>query len=150
MKMNPYQRYRYTKNQSIRYFRQQQQSQRYNFQKIGGLSPSNNKIQLEFTEQDEPQEETIYTRNNFIHDNHLKMVYNKKHLRNTIDLHQEQIKTHERLIFNLRNNPEDNLRNVFTVRPAKTSQRARKSLKEIYESMSKEDRIKTKPPISQR
>lgn len=78
------------------------------------------------------------------------MVYNKKHLRNTIDLHQEQIKTHERLIFNLRNNPEDNLRNVFTVRPVKTSQRTRKSLKEIYESINKEDRIKTRPPISQR
>jgi hypothetical protein len=77
---------------------------RSSFQRIAGFSPINHKIQLEINEK-ALEEEHIYTPNNFTHDTHLKMVYNKKHLRNTIDLQQERIKNHERLVLNFKSNP---------------------------------------------
>lgn len=86
-KTNPYLTYRYTQNESIRYFREQEETVRSSYQRIAGFSPINNTIQLEINDK-AIEEEHNYTPNSFIRDTHLKMVYNKKHLRNTIDLHQ--------------------------------------------------------------
>ena len=113
--MSPYQSYRNNKNQSIRYFRGQDEIHKSNYQKIAGFCPINKTVKLEINEKTEEGEHT-YTPNNFVNDNHLKMVFNKKHLRNSIDLQQEKIKNHERLILNFKTNPEENLKTIFTVR----------------------------------
>ena len=83
-RMSPYQSYRNNKNQSIRYFRGQDEIHKSNYQKIAGFCPINKTVKLEINEKTEEGEHT-YTPNNFVNDNHLKMVFNKKHLRNSID-----------------------------------------------------------------
>lgn len=43
---SPYLTYRHSQNQSIRYFREQEETARASYQKIAGFSPINNTIQL--------------------------------------------------------------------------------------------------------
>lgn len=59
-------------------------------------------------------------------DNNLKLVYTKRHLRNTIDL-QNQNKN-EPFCFNFYGNPEQSLKNIFTVRSIKTSIRSNRKI----------------------
>lgn len=49
-KMNPYLTYRNSQNESIRYFREQEETVRESYQRIAGFSPINNTIQLEIND----------------------------------------------------------------------------------------------------
>jgi hypothetical protein len=147
--MSPYQNYRNSKNESIRYFREQEETAKSNCQKIAGFSRINNTIQLSISEREAGEDEHVYTPTSFAHDNHLRMVFNKKHLRNTIDLQQERIKTHERLILNFKTNPEENLHAIFTVRAAKTSQRSRTKAFQ-HAKPYKEEKLYSKMAFTQR
>ena len=59
-------------------------------------------------------------------DNHLKLVYTKRHLRNTIDP-QNQNKS-EPFCISFYGNPEQSLKNIFTVRSIKTSMRSTRKI----------------------
>lgn len=102
-RMSPYQSYRNNKNQSIRYFREQDEIHKNNSKKIAGFCATNKTVKLEINENSE-EVESMYTPKTIVNDNYLKMVYNKKHLRNSIDL-QKNIKNHEKLTLNFKTNP---------------------------------------------
>jgi hypothetical protein len=122
--MSPYQTYTRSRKASIQYYREHYDSAKKSANVEGLLPDAENKKEDEF-QQNFLEDDVGHIAHKSLRGSGLKYVINRKSLQRASPQTEERVHMGQ-LVFNFNHNPEESLKNIFTVRPVRTSVRIKR------------------------